>query len=86
MRRFELTLPEEHPLWRVPPRQRAATARRWLELGRQAEEKRQDLEERLARVEERLARLEAQGAAQTGVEDRGTRIDPNAFLGAFEIG
>lgn len=84
MRRFELTLPEDHPLWRVPPRQRAAVARRWLELGRQAEEKRQDLEERLARVEERLARLEAQGTAQTRAGDRGARIDPNVFLGAFD--
>ena len=83
MRRLELRLPDDHPIWRVPDRLRASTARRWLELGATAEEAQESLEERLAAVEARLAALERALAAGPPAEPAGRKIDAAAFARAM---
>jgi DNA-binding GntR family transcriptional regulator len=84
LRRLELRLPDDHPIWRVPDRLRASTARRWLELGAAVEEAERGLEERLAAVEARLAALERAVAAGPPAEPAGGRkIDAAAFARAM---
>lgn len=90
MRRLELRLPDDHPIWQVPEGKRAEAARRWLDLGREAELARESAEARLARLEEkvaslesRLARLEA-NASSGGRGGAGTKKpDAKSFLAAF---
>ena len=84
MRRLELRLPDDHPIWRVPDRLRASTARRWLELGAAAEEAERGLEERLAAVEARLAAVErALAAGPPGGGAPVREIDAAAFTRAM---
>lgn len=58
MRRFQLLLPINHPLFDLPPGQRARKAREWLERGMKAESESQGVEKRLEAVEKKLAELE----------------------------
>lgn len=90
MKRLELRLPEGHPIWQVPAGQRAEVARRWLELGREAELAREGVETRLARVEEKLAALEVRvtrleaGGVPGGQGSGGVKKpDAGKFLAAF---
>ncbi|MBE3573394.1 MAG: hypothetical protein IMW95_10685 [Moorella humiferrea] len=71
LKRLDLRLPPEHPVFRYPPRIRPKVAREWLDLGM-----------RLAAIEERLARLEERGLAPPVPGDanrNGKRIDPDKF-------
>ncbi|HHW44994.1 MAG TPA: hypothetical protein GXX25_14535, partial [Desulfotomaculum sp.] len=54
LRRLELRLPVNHPVWLYPPGQRTARIREWIDLALR-------LEERLARIEEKLDALAAGG-------------------------
>jgi hypothetical protein len=83
MRRFEIMLPEDHPLWQIPPRLRAQAARRWLALGAEAEAAERGLEARLAALEARVAVLEAAARGEAREEPK-AGIDPKAFLAAFD--
>lgn len=83
LRRLELRLPDDHPIWKVPHRLRASTARRWLELGAAAEEAQESLEERLAAVETRLAALERSLALGPPAELVGRKVDAAAFARAM---
>ncbi|WP_187296500.1 hypothetical protein [Neomoorella thermoacetica] len=70
MRRLEIRIPPDHPVFRYPPRLRGQVAREWLDLGM-----------RLAAIEVRLARLEERGAAPApdAGSREGKRIDPAKF-------
>lgn len=78
LRRLELWLPVNHPIWSYPDGTRARVAASMLDLGLA-------LEARLARIEERLARLEERGVPAEPREEEGRRrLDPAAFLAAFD--
>ncbi|CEP67145.1 Uncharacterized [Moorella glycerini] len=71
LKRLEIRIPPDHPVFRYPPRLRGQVAREWLDLGM-----------RLAGIEERLARLEERGAAPPDPRDssqNGNGIDPEKF-------
>lgn len=60
LKRLDLWLPENHPIFSYPPRTRAKTARDWLDIGA-----------RLSGLEKKLEDLEAKlasGAFPTGQE------------------
>ncbi|MGB9860586.1 MAG: hypothetical protein ACPLQP_11695 [Moorellaceae bacterium] len=70
-RRFELWLPDGHPLWSLPPRTRSAYARALLDFGLA-------VERRLAAIEEKLDRLMDALAAGRRTEEKAgpsSRID-----------
>lgn len=54
MKRLEIRVPADHPIWSVPPGARSAVAREWLGIGARLAA----IEERLAGVEGRLAQTE----------------------------
>ncbi|GEA14826.1 hypothetical protein E308F_10680 [Moorella sp. E308F] len=71
LKRLNLQLPQNHPVFCYPPRIRAKVAREWLDLGM-----------RLAAIEERLAKLEERGAvpSASGADNgEGKKIDPIKF-------
>jgi hypothetical protein len=82
LRRLELRLPEDHPIFGLPPGARAAVAKACLDLA----ERLREVSERLAAIEGRLAALEAKAEAvhSGGLEPRaggvGVAVDPKDFL------
>ncbi|ACA59326.1 hypothetical protein Daud_0810 [Candidatus Desulforudis audaxviator MP104C] len=62
LKRLELRLPVDHPIWGVSPGARAVVAREWLDVGARLEAQMARLvaiEERLAAIEERLVSPDA---------------------------
>lgn len=69
LKRLNLQLPQNHPIFLYPPRIRAKVAREWLDIGM-----------RLAAIEERLGRLEERGVVPPDSETGSTaKIDPGKF-------
>jgi uncharacterized small protein (DUF1192 family) len=87
LRRLDLRLPADHPIFEVPAGKRARAAEcllgaadAWcLVLDRLAA-----LESRLAAVEERLARLEAGGVKAVETEDAAEGFDAAGFFASFD--
>lgn len=81
LRRLELRLPVNHPVWSCPPGRRAARIKEWIDLALR-------LEERLMRIEEKLDALTAAGTAlqapapvKPEKQETKPKIDPAIFLG-----
>lgn len=73
LKRLELWLPVNHPVWSLPLGTRAAVAKEWLKIGA-----------RLATLEEAVTRLEQKLIHERSVSSQTAQscIDVNAF---FEI-
>lgn len=79
LRRLDLWLPDTHPIFHVPPRQRAAKAREWLDLAMRLDDHLRALREA---VEALRAALEGGGRVLSSESDGVQR--GRKFLEAFE--
>lgn len=71
LRRLDLRLPENHPIFAYPPGERTRVAREWLDIGA-----------RLSRLEKKLEELEeklASGVGQEKEKKGELPFDPAAF-------
>ncbi|MEW8958701.1 MAG: hypothetical protein AB2448_06260 [Moorella sp. (in: firmicutes)] len=76
MKRLDIWLPYNHPIWDYPPGLRAKKAREWLDIAAM-------LEKRLARLEEKIDAVLEHGAGNPPVQqavEKETAIDPGLFL------
>lgn len=75
LKRLEIWLPDNHPVWQYPPGQRAPMAREMLDLALY-------LEKRLRRLEEKLDTLSRSETTDGGNsrEDTTASINPELFL------
>ncbi|AKX95738.1 hypothetical protein MTHERMOG20_23500 [Moorella thermoacetica] len=79
MKRLDIWLPYNHPIWDYPPGLRARKAREWLDIAAM-------LETRLARLEEKIEAVLEHGIAGTGnssgqsAVETETPINPDLFL------
>lgn len=79
MKRLDIWLPYNHPIWDYPSGLRARKAREWLDIAAM-------LEKRLARLEEKLDAVLEYGIAGAGnspgqlAVETETSIDPGLFL------
>ena len=85
LRRLELRLPVNHPVWSYPTGKRAARIKEWIDLGIDLTLR---LEERLISIEEKLDALTAGGSAlqapppaKPEKQETKPQIDPAIFLG-----
>lgn len=83
MRRLELRLPPDHPIWSLPPGQRAERAREYLDLAACLERRLQALEERLERLEDFLREGRISNWLQEDTQEK-RRPDPEVWLKAWE--
>lgn len=93
LRRLEVRLPEDHPIFSFPDGTRTKVAAAWLDLAHLFTERIASLEGRLASVESRLAALEeALGRLEGGALARETgkgqepvgSFDAAGFFSSFE--
>ncbi|CFX16260.1 Uncharacterized [Syntrophomonas zehnderi OL-4] len=86
LRRLELRLPVNHPVWSLPEGSRTRIVREWLEVGRRLTE----IEECLKAVNEKLHTHNSglNSAAAQEVNNQGdqsdTGFDKNTFLNYFK--
>jgi hypothetical protein len=76
MKRLDIWLPYNHPIWDYQPGLRAKKAREWLDIAAM-------LEKRLARLEEKIEALLGHSAGNTPAQrtvEKETPIDPGLFL------
>ncbi|QGP93398.1 hypothetical protein MGLY_28060 [Neomoorella glycerini] len=78
MKRLDIWLPYNHPIWDYQPGLRARKAREWLDIAAM-------LEKRLARIEEKIDAVLAHGIAdgnslRKSVVEKQSSIDPDLFL------
>lgn len=72
LRRLEVSLPEDHPIWNIPKGSRAAVAREWLDIG-----------VRLSAIEERLDALGSAPPDSQGADEERPKPDIGKFLDGF---
>ncbi|MEW6448855.1 MAG: hypothetical protein AB1426_12380 [Bacillota bacterium] len=87
LRRLELKLPDDHPIWSFPPRTRAPVARAYLDLIPELVAHSKLLEEALNRLE-RIERMLASGGCYPALREereRDQEFDVAGFFGAFDI-
>ncbi|MBO8129272.1 MAG: hypothetical protein H0Z39_08765 [Peptococcaceae bacterium] len=74
LKRLELRLPEDHPIFDYPAGTRSQIAKMWLDIGA-----------RLASLEERIAALEVKGVRTEGQDHKGsTQINTKNLIDAIE--
>ena len=86
LRRLDLWLPDDHPIWSFPARTRAPVARAYLDLMPELVAHSKLLEEvlgRLERIEEKLASGMVPVARQD-CQDTGQKFDAAGFFAAFD--
>ena len=83
LRRLELRLPPDHPIWSLPPGQRAERAREYLDLAAYLERRFTALEERLERLEGLLREGRISNRLQEDTQEK-RRPDPEVWLKAWE--
>lgn len=82
LKRLDLWLPDNHPIWSLPPRTRAPIARSCLDLLTVSREMSQKLEEILRRLEV-IERSLSFGAPPVARQD-GRDFDAAGFFAAFD--
>ncbi|MGB9661791.1 MAG: hypothetical protein ACPL5F_07190 [Moorellaceae bacterium] len=81
LRRLELRLPPDHPVWSLPPGQRAERVRECLDLYTYLEQKFSMLAERLDRLEQVI--LHSGGGGNKPREEERRLPDPEVWLKAW---
>jgi len=84
LRRLELRLPPDHPIWSLPPGQRAERAREYLDLAAYLEQRFTALEERLEKLEGLLREGTIASPRQEDQAQERRRPDPEVWLKAWE--
>ena len=83
LRRLELRLPPDHPIWSLPPGQRAERAREYLDLASYLERRFTALEARLEKLEGLLREGRISNRLQENTREK-RRPDPEVWLKAWE--
>jgi hypothetical protein len=81
LRRLELRLPVNHPVWSCPPGKRAARIKEWIDLALKLEERLISLEEKLDALTAGGSAFQAPPPAKPEKQETKPQIDPAIFLG-----
>ncbi|MBE3582325.1 MAG: hypothetical protein IMW96_11965 [Thermoanaerobacteraceae bacterium] len=79
MKRLDIWLPYNHPIWDYPPGLRSRKAREWLDIAAMLEKRLDRLEEKINAVLEYGITGAGNSFGQSAVETE-TSIDPGLFL------